>query len=113
IQRHRAVEEDGNIRNALVPDELAEVKQEVLSPVDGECRDDDFPATLDGLVDNLCKAIIDSLWRFLRAIAIGGFHDDVLAPGQFRRIMHERRVILSDVTGKDDSPGFTAQGDRD
>ena len=47
IDRHRAVEKDGHLRDATGPGEAADVIDQLLGPLDGERGNDDVAAARD------------------------------------------------------------------
>jgi hypothetical protein len=73
-----------------------------LGTADGEGWDDDVAAAGHGFVDDggqgLCFVVI-----FMVAVAVGGFHDDVVGGFDGGWVFDERLIWLAEVAGEETS----------
>jgi len=101
---HGAVEKGYNIRDPFRTRQAVEVIQQVLGPLNGKGGDQDVPASLYRVIDDLAEFIINVLGTVVVAISVGGLHDHVIGMIKDRGIVGERLVPLADVPREDDVP---------
>ncbi|CAB5069091.1 unannotated protein [freshwater metagenome] len=100
---HRAVDEDGNTREASGLRKASEVIEEDLGAIDGERRDDEYSATVNRPPDE-CSEALRGVLRIVRAIAVGGLHEDEV------RLAHRIRLPQHGVVRP---PEVAAESHRD
>ena len=110
VDGHGAVEEDPETLQPASLLQLLEMEQERLRPADGEGRDDDGAATRRGPLDDLAEDL-RGIDRLADAIAIGGFHHEIIRRLDRRRIGKDGIVVAAEIAGEDHA--LAAPGDLD
>ena len=89
INRHRAVEIDGDVGDARGRLQLVDVIEERLGPPDGKGRDEDSSAALGGAVDDVGEGIL-RVALAMPPVAIGGFQQEEVGLRDAHRGIHDR-----------------------
>ena len=82
--------------------DLAEEIQDLLRTSDRKGRNHHVTATVKGRLQNFRQLlnVIRTLFG-VKPVSIGGFHDNIISFLRIRRILNERLVFISNVSGKD------------
>ena len=78
--------------------QAVEVIQQLLGTLDGKGGDEDIPASLYRVVDDLGEFVINILGIVVVAISVGGLHDHVIRSIKDRGVVEKRLVPLADIT---------------
>ena len=94
----------GTCGNASGVQQPPEVIDQLLRPLDGEDRNDEFAPLGDRLDNHLLQLRLDRTVILVNPVAVGRFHHDVVGLGEGRRVADDRPVPLAHVAGEDDPP---------
>jgi hypothetical protein len=98
LDRHRAVEIDGQLRDSPGLFELAKQIEEILGASDGEGRDQE-PAPLIGRAPHRLLDDGRGVAGRVKAIAVGGFDQQSVGGRDPDRIAHDRHVVPPEIAG--------------
>ena len=110
---HGAVQEHLPVVQFALVVQAPEVEQEVLGTTDGEGRDHHAAARFPGLLQNIPQLNDGILLAAMFAIAIGTLDQQDISPIGAGRFIHQDRIALAKITGKNQHlvRTFLAQGD--
>jgi hypothetical protein len=97
LDGQRAIDVDRNRRNLSRQCKRMEIVDDFLYSTDGECRNEDAPASRRGFGDNVRKCLARQLVRRMIPIAIGGFHDHDVGGLRWLRVPNDRKATPPDV----------------
>ena len=100
LDRHRAVDEHRQHRDAAFFFEPLQPVQQLLDPAHGERRDDHAAAAPDGLLDDPLehRAVVV---RVVHAIAVGRFDQQVVRFVDHRRIRQHRTIEAAEIAAEE------------
>ncbi len=102
VRRHRAVEEQGHVRDLAVLLESMERPQDRLGPADRKGRDQEDAAAAHGLAHHLGEPCNQALLT-VRSRTIGGLQDDELRGRRWPGRAHEQIGRAADVAAEEDA----------
>jgi len=103
---HRTVEEDHQVGDRILRQQLVDVIEQILRPLQCETGHDDVAAGGFRGVDNLGDVRLDVSVLAMDAIAIGGFHENVIGLVHLRRIAHDGLIRAAHVAAEQHAAGF-------
>jgi hypothetical protein len=99
VERERAVNINGDLRELAFGEEFVEEQNDVLGAADGEGGDDDVSALGDGVRDGFAEAFFRVFNGTMLAVAVGAFDDEVVGGGSRVRIFEDGNVFAAEVAG--------------
>ena len=106
---HRAVDEDEQVRDAVLGEQFRQVPEDLLRALEREARHDDVAAAPPGLGDHRGEALLDLHARVVDPIAVGRLDDDPVGVRRRLRIVEQRLVPAADVPGEEQPPPVRAE----
>jgi len=106
VNRHRAVEVDGNIGDLVVVGESPDVVHQLLGPFDGKRGDEQVASGPRGFHDRVAENFLDITFILVCAVTVSRLENDVISPLDALRISNQRLVPLPDVAGESNADGL-------
>ena len=106
-----AVHEDGHVRGQLaLALEDVQAVEDLLRAFHGKGGDDDLFALAVAVGDGVGQLLVADVLVFVVAVAVGGFHEDVIGLGRAFGIAHDEGLGAADVAREDDAGGLVVFG---
>ena len=106
----RAVHEDGHIRKLAPVIELMQAVEDFLRALHSEGGNDDLAAVAVAVADGIGEFVQTGRGILMIAIAVGGFHEDVVGLGRRLGIPDDEGLRAADVAGENDARCFAVFG---
>ena len=103
VDGERRIDEYGNAGDSIGHHQLVEEQNQLLRAPDSEGGNDNFSTPRGSTIDNAGKLIEDRALILMQAVAIGGFHDEVVAGEHRLRVANNWQVRTADIAGESNS----------
>ena len=103
VRGQRTIDEHRNARNLLLLGQLVDRKNELLRAAYGEGRNDDSSAAIRCPIDGIGQLVFHNAHILVKAVAIGAFHNQVVAGRARLRVRDDGQTGAAHITGEDES----------